>query len=149
MGSLCPLWQGYNYCSINHEQFTPKLHIITIKFKIEWHEHEFNSLPHIPMHAFKDLAPKQFALLARQGRIPNPPIHNNLNPNLSNDLPSYNTLFHSYFSSMDNGPDCKIMFFQNKDNPCNMISPSIMNSENGWHIHPSIMPITKTFVSIR
>jgi hypothetical protein len=43
MGSLCPLWQGYNYCSINQEQFTPKLHIITMKFKIEWHEHEFNS----------------------------------------------------------------------------------------------------------
>jgi hypothetical protein len=34
MGSLCPLWQGYNYCSISHEQFTPKLHIITMKFKL-------------------------------------------------------------------------------------------------------------------
>jgi hypothetical protein len=43
IGSLCPLRQGYNYCSINHEQFPPKLHIITMKFKVEWHEHEFNS----------------------------------------------------------------------------------------------------------
>jgi hypothetical protein len=62
------------------------------------------------MHAFKELAPKQFAMLTRQGRIPNSPIHNNLNLNLDNDLPSYNTLFRSYFSSMDNGPDCKILF---------------------------------------
>jgi hypothetical protein len=30
-----------------------------------------------------------------------------------------------------------------------MISPSIMNSENARHIQLSIMPITKTFVSIR